>query len=166
MIRPVAGRPLIIQWNRPAIGPKLSRPDNIHRKDIDGATTRTQHGREDGQELTSVIWRIAVVGDVDTIVLRIKRLHQSRVDAIGVLFNVVDVDGLPITASSVAGATAGRQQRGGCTAAQAGGNGTLKECPASHATSTDFGDDFVDDFTLFRVHVGPPSDYTLTDRAV
>ncbi len=39
VIRPITGRPLIVQWNRPAIDPKLWRPDDIHREDIVGART-------------------------------------------------------------------------------------------------------------------------------
>ena len=54
IIGPITGRPLIIQGNRPAIGPKLSGPDDIHRKDIDGAPARPQHGGEDRQELASI----------------------------------------------------------------------------------------------------------------
>src|SRR3989442_6084164 len=95
IIRPIAGRPLIIQGNGPAIRTELSRPDDIHRKYINGATTGTQHGREDSQLLIGTIGIIAVVGDVDTVILRIKLAHKSCVDAIGVLFNIVDIDGLP-----------------------------------------------------------------------
>src|SRR5205823_11350517 len=96
---------------------------------------------------------IAVVGDVDTVILRIKLAHQSCVEAVGVLFNIVDVDGLPIAASTVAGATAGFQQRDGCTAAQADSNGTLKKCSACHTPGAYLGDNFVDDFTLLENHV-------------
>ena len=83
----------------------------------------------------------------------IKVVHQPCVDAIGVTLKIVDVDGLPITAGTVAGATAGFQQRDGCRAAQADGNGTFEECPAGHTASADFRDDFVDDFTLFKDHM-------------
>ena len=83
----------------------------------------------------------------------VKVVYQSCVDAIGVTFNIINVGGLPTAGRTVARATTGFQQRDGCSAAQADGNGTLKECPAGHATSADFSDDFVDDFTLLKNHV-------------
>jgi hypothetical protein len=85
--------------------------------------------------------------------LFIKVVHQPCVDAIGVLFKIVNIDGLPITARTVAGATSGFQQLDGCRADQADGNGTFEECPAGHTASADFRDDFVDDFTLFKDHM-------------
>src|SRR6266566_1412537 len=41
IIRPITGRPLIVQGNRPAVGSKLSRPDDVHRHNINGVRTGT-----------------------------------------------------------------------------------------------------------------------------
>src|SRR5207247_9874064 len=103
IIRPIACRPLIIQRNGPAIGTELGRPDDIHRKDINGVPAGTQHRREKSQDLIGRLGRITVVSDMDTVILRIKLAHESCVDAIGVLLKVVNIDGLYSAASTVDG---------------------------------------------------------------
>ena len=93
---------------------------------------------------------------MDTIILRIKLVHQSCVDTIGVLLKEGNVDGLSSAASTVAGTATGFQERDSRAARQADSHHTLKECAAGDAPGTNFGDNFVYGFTLLKDHVSSP----------